>query len=207
MSTHGYTGVRRFLFDSVAETGSRRTPTPVFFVRASDHPPAPRMSPYAKVLVPLDGTPFAETALTYLRNAEYCFVSQILLLRAVAPPTPPSSADFAGMATPVDQQSLQLTVDQEKAAARRYLAQTAAHYLKGRDTSTRVPVSVTARAIVDAASEPSIELIVMATHGRTGLDRLAHGSVAQHVLHHAAVPVLLLHGVDPRAQVQGTPRP
>jgi len=48
---------------------------------------------------------------------------------------------------------------------------------------------------------PGIEFIVMATHRRTGFDPLAHGSVARYVLHHASVPVSLLHGVDMLAQV------
>lgn len=197
MCTHGYTGVQRFLLDSVAEAVLRQTTTPVFFVRASDQPQPPRDDPYGKVLVPLDGTPFAETALTYLHGAGCCFVAGIVLLRAVAPPVPPYSADLSGLAAPVALEPLQWTIDQEQEAARQYLAQVVARQRDGRITVSHVQTGSAAQAIVEAASEQGIELIVMATHDRTGLDRLTHGSVARHVLRHASVPVLLLHGADP----------
>lgn len=38
-----------------------------------------------------------------------------------------------------------------------------------------------------------VNLVAMVTHGRTGLDRLLHGSVAEHLLHHTNVPLLLVH--------------
>ncbi|HEY8284850.1 MAG TPA: universal stress protein [Chloroflexota bacterium] len=200
MSTHGYAGVQRFLRDSVAETVLRRTTTPMLFVRASDHPSAPRVDPYSKVLVPLDGTPFAETALTYLQDADWCSAAEIVLLRVVAPTMPAYGADLSGMAGPIGPGPARFDKDQEE-EARQYLAQVGERQLEGRVTAAQVRVGLAAQAIVEAASVPDIEFIVLATHGRTGFDRLAHGSVARHVLHHAPVPVLLLHGVDMLAQV------
>jgi nucleotide-binding universal stress UspA family protein len=49
------------------------------------------------------------------------------------------------------------------------------------------------QAIVDAAQEHECDLIVMATHGRHGLDALIHGSLTKSVLAHSQVPLLVLH--------------
>jgi nucleotide-binding universal stress UspA family protein len=51
-----------------------------------------------------------------------------------------------------------------------------------------------ARAIVQYAVKQSIDLIVMATHGRTGLSHLLLGSVTESVLHEAPCPILVLRG-------------
>jgi len=49
------------------------------------------------------------------------------------------------------------------------------------------------QAIVDMADKHSCDLIVMATHGRHGLDALLHGSLAKSVLAHSKLPLLILH--------------
>jgi nucleotide-binding universal stress UspA family protein len=49
------------------------------------------------------------------------------------------------------------------------------------------------QAIVDMADKHSCDLIVMATHGRPGLDALLHGSLAKSVLAHSKLPLLILH--------------
>jgi nucleotide-binding universal stress UspA family protein len=205
MSTHGYSSVQRFLLGSVAEAVLRQTTTPVFCIRASEHPPALRVSPYRKVLVPLDGTSFAETALTYLQGADCFLPAKIVLLRAIVPDISLYGAEPSGSSVMVEPGQVQLIIDQEQAAAKQYLAQVRERYLEGRDSTVRIPAGFAAQAIVEAANESDIEFIVMATHGRTGFDRLAHGSVAHHVLRHASVPVLLLHGVDSQPQVHETP--
>jgi nucleotide-binding universal stress UspA family protein len=50
--------------------------------------------------------------------------------------------------------------------------------------------------LVDLASGEHADLVVLATHGRRGMDRFLHGSVAQAVLRHAGAPVLILHGSE-----------
>jgi nucleotide-binding universal stress UspA family protein len=56
----------------------------------------------------------------------------------------------------------------------------------------RVPYGVPAEAILDEATFECADLIVMSTHARGGFDRLVHGSVADHVIHTARVPVLVV---------------
>ena len=55
-------------------------------------------------------------------------------------------------------------------------------------------------AILDAATEGGVDLIVMSSHGRGGIRRIVFGSVTDHVVRHAAVPVLVIHAApDTRA--------
>ena len=64
----------------------------------------------------------------------------------------------------------------------------------GRATAeVRIRLSDVGDIIVDAAREEGAELIVMGTHGRTGVRRLVLGSVAEHVLRHADCPVVAVH--------------
>lgn len=62
------------------------------------------------------------------------------------------------------------------------------------------PVS---RAIIDVAKEEGVSMIVMTTHGRSGLGRALLGSVAEAVLHHAKVPVVLIRGEQPVTNWKG----
>lgn len=62
------------------------------------------------------------------------------------------------------------------------------------------PVS---RAIIDVAKEEGVSMIVMTTHGRSGLGRAILGSVAEAVLHHAKVPVVLIRGEQPVTNWKG----
>ncbi len=48
-------------------------------------------------------------------------------------------------------------------------------------------------AIVDAAEKHQCDLILMASHGRHGLDKLLHGNAAQGVVSHTKIPVLVMH--------------
>ena len=55
-----------------------------------------------------------------------------------------------------------------------------------------------ADAIIDFADQESVDLIVMSTHGRSGISRWVYGSVAEKILHHAPCPVLLVRAKEAR---------
>jgi len=83
--------------------------------------------------------------------------------------------------------------EQAEANARRYLERTAAA-LREMDMPVRLLMegSRPATAILDIAEREHVDLIMLATHGRGGIDRLMLGSVADRVVHHARCPVLLV---------------
>src|ERR1035437_1760357 len=64
--THGISGLRHALVGSVAEAVLRRADAPILMTRAMEEPAQQAAEPYRRILVPLDGTPFAEAALSYL---------------------------------------------------------------------------------------------------------------------------------------------
>ncbi len=191
MATHGHTGLRRTLLGSVAQAVLERTMLPVLLVRGGLVETAPRTRGFRSVLVPLDGTAESEATLRFLAHAGLDRASTVTLLRVVAPFPTTLTSDW------YDASAHGETAEQEQerqvAAARQYLETVAARELEGKSPSLQVLVGPPGPAIAEAASSQAIELIALATHGRTGLDRLLHGSVATHVLHHAQMPVLIVH--------------
>lgn len=142
------------------------------------------------LLVPLDGSDLAEAVLTTVEEfAAIMEEPKLLLFRAAEAHT------FPG----VDPTEAQVKVVGE---AERYLAAVAARLQrKGiQNIQTSVWYGPPAGSIVEAARYHHVDLIVMSTHGRSGLGRLILGSVAQSVIHGTSVPILLIR--RPEAPVQ-----
>ncbi len=145
---------------------------------------------YQKILVPLDGSPLAEQAIPYA--TELCKGStEVTLFQVVHLPLPLAAPDVS-IATPMpDLQELkQEAIDYLESLAQR-LREDGVHV-----KTDAVERDVVADAIVEYAEEHSIDLIVMTTHGRSGLSRLVFGSVAESVVRHAPCPVLLIRAKE-----------
>ena len=134
-----------------------------------------------KLLVPLDGSPLAEQALTKAVDVAQGGEPTFLLLRAAEASTWPG----------VDPTEEQIRVVHE---AEEYLNAVQARLAaKGiRKVETSVWYGPPASAIVEAARVANADLIVMTTHGRSGLGRLILGSVAEAVLRGTSTPIMLL---------------
>ena len=145
-----------------------------------------------KVLVPLDGSPLAEmalpTAIEVLRDSPD---ATLVLLRAVEVTTLPG----------IDPIEAQVAVVGE---AESYLEGVAARLRdEGRPrVITSVWYSGAAEAIVEAAHTRGVDLIVMSTHGRTGLRRVVLGSVAESVLRRTPTPILLVSAAGARVETR-----
>ena len=144
----------------------------------------------ASVLVPLDGSTMAEAALP--KAVE--FIRQnpgasLHLLRAAEATTLPG----------VDPTDAQVAVVRE---AEEYLERVAARLRKEGvgPVKTSVWYGAAASAIVEAARVRNIDLIVMSTHGRSGLGRLVLGSVAESVLRGTRTPILLIRADEAPVQ-------
>lgn len=142
------------------------------------------------LLVPLDGSELAETALSKaMEFAAMIHNPKLLLLRATEAHT------FPG----VDPTEAQVRVVRE---AEGYL-EAVADRLRGegiRDVRTSVWYGHPAESIVEAARLYQVDLIMMSTHGRSGLGRLILGSVAESVIRGTTTPILLVR--RPEALVQ-----
>lgn len=194
MSTHARSGVGRTLLGSVAEGVLQHTALPLLLVRVHEQQGPTEPDPYRTVLLPLDGTAFAEAALAYVARGELGRDLEVILLRALPPAAPilvPGLAHYA-----IDRA---YAAERGQEAALQYLAMTADAQLRGWTYRNQVTGAQPAAAICAVAEAQDADLIVMATHARTGLERLAIGRVAERVLRHAHVPVLLLHGAEAAA--------
>ncbi len=188
MATHGRTGVRHLLVGSVAEAVIAVSPVPVFvtYARPGEAPPAPFDPMHARVLVPLDGSPFAEAALP--TAAELVGSGGELALVTVVEPPQHVERDQNGFVRAyLDQQEEALTRE-----ARDYLHHVLTQYPTLR-ASVDVRLGAPAAGIIMAAVDHVSDLVVMASHGRTGLRRAVFGSVTGAVLRDGSTPVLVVH--------------
>lgn len=139
---------------------------------------------YRKMLVPLDGSELAECVLPHVKSiATGCGVRKLMLLRVVEPipPEAPPALDFealqkAGLKT-----------------AEKYLAKIKAQLSKeGLNVEAKVLTGRPAETITDFAQRGKVDLIALATHGRSGISRWVFGSVADKLVRSSSAPVLLI---------------
>ena len=143
---------------------------------------------YKKILVPLDGSPFAECTFEHiLAIAQGCNVPEVVLLRVVEPLP---STDLVALGQ-VSAKSLERVEGWRKSEATDYITKTA-QKLKEEGVPVKGEV-VTGRAaeqILDYANNNHFDLIIMSTHGRSGVARWAFGSVADRIVRTSVIPVL-----------------
>jgi nucleotide-binding universal stress UspA family protein len=148
---------------------------------------------FQRMLIPLDGSVRAERALPVAARLARASHGTLLLLRAATPPT-----QFALSSEAATALALQQAAEAECEEAQDYLqGVTRLQSLIHIPLETHVIKSPVAVAILSAIEERHIDLIVLCSHGYTGMKRYVLGSVAEKVSHHACVPVLLLHEDGP----------
>ena len=195
MCTHGLTGLRHALVGSVADAVIRRQPAPILLTRAGHHPAESVLTPFRRLLVPLDGTPLAEAALAFL-SKEHLGRGEVILFRAVAPVRPPAIPMATGRAVTTLLKQAEMDTAQHRAEADSYLVATGNAYLRGLNWAPRSIVGDAVKEIPAMAQAERTDLIVMTTHARHGFDKLVHGSVAGEVMRKAEVPILLVRSAD-----------
>ncbi len=147
---------------------------------------------YRRILVPLDGSDLAEAALPHATAMAGRFGASLTLLQAVTT-LPMATAVDAGAAAGAEAMISVDALEASEEAAQEYLNQLSHRpELEGIQIRKRVVRGRPAREIVRTAQEEGIDLIVMSTHGRSGLGRLVFGSVADQVLRESGVPILLV---------------
>lgn len=143
---------------------------------------------YKEILVTLDGSKLAEAAIPHARELAKAFDADITLLSIIEPigisPQP-------GVVGPVV--SVAMNIEEEVENTGQYLEDIANQLeAEGLEVKRIVREGDPASQICDYAHENDIDLIVMSTHGRSGIQRWVYGSVADRVLRNAEVPVLLI---------------
>lgn len=150
-----------------------------------------------RILVPVDFSAHSDRALRYAAGLAAPFAAQVELLHVVEDPylTGAWSSDVYVPKVP------ELMADLRADAERRLAALKSA--TAGVTVETGVMTGRTAQTIVDRARDGGFDLIVMATHGRTGVAHLVLGSVAERVVRTAACPVLTVRDAPARQGSDG----
>lgn len=182
MGTHGRRGVRRLVLGSVAEEVLRIAKCPILTIRSREDAPPPDLK-ISSILVPVDFSDHARSALAHASEIARLFEARLDLLHVVEETLHPA---FYGLTVQsvydVDPDIEQKAVKHMKEMLNR-IGQPAA----GADFEAR-PGSA-AREIVDYAAERDAGVIVMGTHGLTGLDHFLMGSTTERVLRRSSRPV------------------
>jgi nucleotide-binding universal stress UspA family protein len=189
MSTHGRSGISRWVLGSVAERVVRHAPVPLLLTRGPRlHSAVDAPRPYRTLLVPHDGSPSADQALIEVRRLAATNRVRVVLVTALPP-----AEDKAYFADAVQPDDFVHARQAEISRVTAYIMSTAECLrAEGIRVDTRIEMGRPADVILRGAHEEDADAIVMATHGRGGVQRLWLGSVAMKVVQSAGLPVLLV---------------
>ena len=147
---------------------------------------------YKKILVPLDGSKLAECALPYAEAlAKGCDTEKLILVSVTE--RVQGYRAFEEPSQPLGQQLVPEAFGKLEEQAQKYLGRIAkAMEAKGIKVSTEVLLGDPAEEIIIYAKHPGCDVIVISSHGRSGISRWTHGSVADRVFRGSPVPVLMV---------------
>lgn len=183
MTTHGYSGFTRWVLGSITERVLRSAPCPVLVIRHEE--------PLKHILITLDGSRLAEQALKPALAVARILGGRVTLLRV----------DYEEKLSTVEMGLLELTAAEICEEMTQDGDDRLAYYLDcvcrhvgspGLTVETAIAVGQPAQRILDFAKENQVNLIAMATHGRTGLQRWVYGSVTEKVLRNADCAMLIV---------------
>jgi nucleotide-binding universal stress UspA family protein len=199
MSSHGQSGVSRWSYGSVADKVLHESRTPVLRIQAD----APRTPFYIagqklKVIVPLDGSELAERVLDNVKGlVDYIGTGSIdiVLLRVcelfIKPNAyPPSMSlsweEYVKFETRVCKGICMSYLNEVKKRFKRELI----------NIRSAVPVGNAADEVIKYVNKEKVDLIIMSTHGRSGISRWAFGSISNKILEGTSAPVIILRSKD-----------
>jgi nucleotide-binding universal stress UspA family protein len=155
---------------------------------------------YKRLLVTLDGSDLASQVMPHARHLAATFGAELILFRVVHEVQP--EADYTFLANRyIHAPYRHMTADSPEEPKQRYLVREAersltllSQELEREGIKSNIVIQIgdnPAEKILEYASSHAVDLILMSTHGRTGLAHLVYGSVAEAVLHRVPCPILL----------------
>jgi len=185
MATQERIGLSRLLMGSVAEAVMRRAPCACLGIRSASRTkgkPERKMGALRSILHPTDFSAHSEAALRVARSLARAHEARLVLVHVVPPEVMPAAVSEALVDLAIGREGLREAQDR----------------VEGGDEDLKSPVESQLRRgdpaaeILDVAAGLQSDLVVMGSHGRTGLSRILIGSVAESVLRGAACPVLMV---------------
>ena len=144
---------------------------------------------YEKIMVPLDGSELAECVLPHLEGfIKGCHVSNVVFVRVVRPPLTPHFGEIS-----ISPEIYKETESAMQSEAKDYLDQIKNRLkYEGTELHSEVLVGRVADSLADYTAKNDIDLILIATHGHSGVTRWVRGSIADKILRSSNVPVLMV---------------
>ena len=144
---------------------------------------------YKKLLVPLDGSELAEQVLPHVEAlVKGSGIEEVIFLRVVEPPMRAFGSDYV-----ITNEEEQKIMSSRLKDAQEYLGQLTNRLQSlGVTLSTKIEEGRADECIVEYATQQHADMIVMATHGRSGVSRWLMGSVADRVVRWSCIPVLII---------------
>ena len=196
MTTHARGPMGRFWLGSVADESLRDAPCPVLLIHPRDKAADVQLDMTIKnILVPLDGSTFAEQVLESAQSLGRLHGAAYSLLRVIQPlqaMTVPAGAGAFGEMAHRMMERIDVLQGQLRKEAQDYLEGIGARLrAQGLTVTTQVVIAEQPAVAILEHSRPPMDLIALASHGRRGLSRLILGSVADRVVRGATTPVLV----------------
>ncbi len=151
------------------------------------------------IVIPLDGSELAENSLSYLETFSLTAETEVELVRAV----PPVELHYKA-ALPVDTRAEKELNQSSRKEAQEYLERVKAKIGPSpAKVTTRTIQGNPADAIVDHLNSSGADLLLMATHGRSGPSRWIWGSTAERILRSTCIPTFIVHPPGCGLKVEG----
>jgi len=149
---------------------------------------------YQKLLVPLDGSPRAESILPHVEHLASRFKAKVIFIQAVEPPLQfinPSLYETTIQSDVIQEHLKDFKRKQEEITAYLNGVQEGFHK-KGIETGILVEQGPAVDTIIAAAQRENVDLIAIASHGRTGMSRVFYGSVTAGIMQKIDRPILIV---------------
>ena len=193
ISTHGRSGIGRWMMGSVTDKVVRQAANPVLVVRARTGEVTSSAPQLKRVVLPLDGSHRSGVAMDHAVEMANALNLGVTLLRSISPM---AYGDTFADYVPSMYENL---ADEIETDVQDYLAHEAQQLRAAgiADVAEKAVDGYAASAILDEVGDDGDAIVVMATHGRAGIGRWVLGSVADRVIRHSTGPVLVVRpGAD-----------
>lgn len=189
ISTHGRTGISRWALGSIANKVLQKSHIPLYLVRSKGIEEVLEERKLRRILIPLDGSPFAEGVVPFAEEIA-AGVSEIILLRVIEPFRLPQVPSFYVSNLEKIEKDYRDNAERE---TEQYLNK---YYIalqeKGIKVSSVRLHGSPSEIILKYARDNPVDLIAISTHGYSGVTRWAFGSVASKIIEESTKPLLLI---------------
>lgn len=201
MTTHGRSGLGRWMLGSVTDKVVRQATGPVLVIRARKQEEVQAEPRFQRIILPLDGSRLAEAAMPTAVSWAKALNAPITVVRSIS--LAAYGYGFSDYTLP--EYSMGEFASGVRDDVKVYLDRVVddLHRQGVSDVTSSAPDGNPAESLLREAEESPNSMIVMTTHGRTGIGRWVMGSVTDRVVRHASCPVMVLRSVREDAEKPG----